>query len=195
MFKHSRVARLLSSGRKRLSGERGSIIAMFAASLVFLIFFVGLAVDVSMVLWQKNRLSNAAQMVKNNRFVYQESIRYAQNPGDEFAHRAQETLKANGYKGSGDISFNEYKQSNDERKVAIKVTLNDQANTYFLRLFSKDTIPISSSIEFEDTYGYYKENPSDSSGNVVWHPSSVPQTYNGHYKFASVDSHIVYSSF
>ena len=89
-------------------GEDGNIIVMFACSLIVLIFFIGLAVDVSMVLWQKGQLVNDVQLIKNNRFVYQESVRYAEKPGEEFEKRALQTLKSNNYEGAGKIYFNEY---------------------------------------------------------------------------------------
>ena len=64
-------------------GESGNILVMFACSLIVLVFFIGLTIDVSMVLWQKGQLVNDAQLIKNNRFVYQESVRYADKPGEE----------------------------------------------------------------------------------------------------------------
>lgn len=170
-------------------GESGNILVMFACSLIVLVFFIGLTIDVSMVLWQKGQLVNDAQLIKNNRFVYQESVRYADKPGEEFEKRALQTLKLNNYEGSGKIYFNEYSRKEEERKVKVRVELNKDANTYFFQVFGVKTIPISTSIDFEDTYGEYDKDPSgDSSKNRVWHPDDPAASYNGTYAFASASA-------
>ena len=170
-------------------GESGSILVMFACSLIVLVFFIGLTIDVSMVLWQKGQLVNDAQLIKNNRFVYQESVRYADKPGEEFEKRALQTLKLNNYEGSGKIYFNEYSHKEEERKVKVRVELNKNANTYFFQVFGVKSIPISTSIDFEDTYGEYEKDPSGKSNeNKVWHPKDLPSEYNGTYAFASASA-------
>lgn len=170
-------------------GESGNILVMFACSLIVLIFFIGLAVDVSMVLWQKGQLVNDAQLIKNNRFVYQESVRYADKPGEEFEKRALQTLKLNNYEGSGKIYFHEYSRKEEERKVKVRVELNKNANTYFFQIFGVKTIPISTSIDFEDTYGEYEKDPSgEPNKNKVWHPKDLASEYNGTYAFASASA-------
>lgn len=170
-------------------GESGNILVMFACSLIVLIFFIGLAVDVSMVLWQKGQLVNDAQLIKNNRFVYQESVRYADKPGEEFEKRALQTLKLNNYEGSGKIYFHEYSRKEEERKVKVRVELNKNANTYFFQVFGVKTIPISTSVDFEDTYGEYEKDPSgEPNKNKVWHPKDLASEYNGTYAFASASA-------
>ena len=171
-------------------GESGNILVMFACSLIVLIFFIGLTVDVSMILWQKGQLVNDAQLIKNNRFVYQDSVRYADNPGEEFEKRALKTLQLNGYEGDGKIYFYEYSQKKEERKVKVRVELNKKANTYFFQVFGVKSIPISTSIDFEDTYGDYKEKPSDPTKpeNRVWHPKESASEYNGTYEFDSASA-------
>lgn len=170
-------------------GESGNILVMFACSLFVLIFFIGLAVDVSMILWQKGQLVNDAQLIKNNRFVYQESVRYSDDPGKEFEDRALQTLKLNNYDGGGKIYFYEYSRKKEERKVKVRVELNKKANTYFFQVFGVKSIPISTSIDFEDTYGEYKKNPSDpKSENRVWHPKKFASEYNGTYEFKSASA-------
>lgn len=170
-------------------GESGNILVMFACSLIVLIFFIGLAVDVSMVLWQKGQLVNDAQLIKNNRFVYQESVRYADKPGEEFEKRALQTLKLNNYEGSGKIYFHEYSRKEEERKIKVRVELNKNANTYFFRVFGVKTIPISTSVDFEDTYGEYEKDPSgEPNKNKVWHPKDLASEYNGTYAFASASA-------
>ena len=167
-------------------GEDGNIIVMFACSLIVLIFFIGLAVDVSMVLWQKGQLVNDVQLIKNNRFVYQESVRYAEKPGEEFEKRALQTLKSNNYKGAGKIYFNEYSRKEHERKVKVRVELNKEADTYFFQVFGIKHVPISTSIDFEDTYGEYDKDPSGTPNqNKVWHPRDLTSEYNGTYAFDS----------
>ena len=170
-------------------GESGNILVMFACSLIVLIFFIGLAVDVSMVLWQKGQLVNDAQLIKNNRFVYQESVRYADKPGEEFEKRALQTLKLNNYEGSGKIYFHEYSRKEEERKIKVRVELNKNANTYFFQVFGVKTIPISTSVDFEDTYGEYEKDPSgEPNKNKVWHPKDLASEYNGTYAFASASA-------
>ena len=170
-------------------GESGNILVMFACSLIVLVFFIGLTIDVSMVLWQKGQLVNDAQLIKNNRFVYQESVRYADKPGEEFEKRALQTLKLNNYEGSGKIYFNEYSRKEEERKVKVRVELNKDANTYFFQVFGVKTIPISTSIDFEDPYGEYEKDPSGKSNeNKVWHPKDLTSEYNGTYAFASASA-------
>lgn len=169
-------------------GESGNILVMFACSLFVLIFFIGLAVDVSMVLWQKGQLVNDAQLIKDNRFVYQDAVRYADDPGEKFEEKALQTLKSNNYSGKGKIYFREYEPRNvRERKVKIRVELNKEADTYFFQVFGIKHIPISTSIDFEDTYGDYRKKSSDpvKEVNRVWHPQKSVSEYNGTYAFDS----------
>ena len=169
-------------------GESGNILVMFACSLIVLIFFIGLAVDVSMVLWQKGQLVNDAQLIKDNRFVYQDAVRYAEEPGEKFEEKALQTLKSNNYSGSGKIYFREYEPRDvRERKVKVRVELNKKADTYFFQVFGVKYIPISTSIDFEDTYGDYRKKSSDPVNEVnrVWHPQKSVSEYNGTYEFTS----------
>ena len=192
MFKQVHVLRSTAIGADGApeDGESGNILVMFACSLIVLIFFIGLTVDVSMILWQKGQLVNDAQLIKNNRFVYQDSVRYADNPGEEFEKRALKTLQLNGYEGDGKIYFYEYSQKKEERKVKVRVELNKKANTYFFQVFGVKHIPISTSIDFEDTYGDYRKKSSDpvKEVNRVWHPQKPVSEYNGTYEFDSASA-------
>ena len=72
--------------------EKGNVAFIFAGILIILIFFVGLATDISMVLWHHNRLENTCQLVRDNRYTYQDTVRYSDNPAASFAQYAATTL-------------------------------------------------------------------------------------------------------
>lgn len=155
--------------------ERGNITAPFAASLVALIFFMGLSVDVSMVLLDHGRLDDMCQIVAENRYVHQDSVRFAEDPAQASVAYVADTLAANGFDGTATVDFEESPRTTSHRHFAVTLTLTEESPFYFLRMFGADSVNITSSTTFEDEYG---ENGDD----VVWAPSVSPDAYNGSYE-------------
>lgn len=158
--------------------ERGDVLVIFVLSLMALVFFVGLTVDVSAAMGQKNHLNDMAQITKNSRYAFQDSVRYSANPGATFAQCAQKTLAENGYAGAGTIYFEETVSHDNKRVIKMRVTLSEDAPTYFFKIFGVNSFAVSASASAQDTYG-------EGGDDVVWHPNAAPSSYSGAYKFSN----------
>lgn len=154
--------------------EDGNIAAIFAGILIVLIFFVGLATDVSMVLLRHNQLENSCQLVRDNRYTYQDTVRYSDNPAVSFARSASSTLAINGYGGEAIVYFQEDPPQDNFRHFKVRLVLTDECPYYFLRLFGQNSVQVTSQVDFEDSYG-------EKGDDVVWRPSSPPSSFNGAY--------------
>ena len=155
--------------------EKGNVAFIFAGILIILIFFVGLATDISMVLWHHNRLENTCQLVRDNRYTYQDTVRYSDNPAASFAQCAATTLAVNGYNGKATVYFKEDDPQDNFRHFKVRLVLTDKSSFYFLRLFGQDSVEISSQVDFEDSYG-------EKADDVVWRPSASALSFNGGYR-------------
>lgn len=161
--------------RRMARSESGNIAVIYAGILIVLIFFVGLATDISMVLWHHNRLENTCQLVRDNRHTYQDSVRYSEDPAASFARCAASTLSVNGYGGEATVYFKEDEPRDNFRHFKVRLVLKDECPYYFLRLFGQDSVQVTSQIDFEDSYG-------EKGDDVVWRPAASVQSFNGGYR-------------
>lgn len=160
--------------KSSLRSEDGSVILLFAACLVVLIFFVGIAIDLSMAYMQRNDLENLCQLIRQDRFTYQDTIRYADNPGASMYQVVSNTMADNGFDGTITVYFYEKNPEANYRYYRTRVKLEKEFTFYFLRLFGADHATIAVSVDGGETYG---EGMTD----VVWHPSIPVSGYNGSY--------------
>ncbi|WP_028263759.1 TadE/TadG family type IV pilus assembly protein [Atopobium fossor] len=156
--------------------ERGDVLVMFAAALVVMIFFVGLAMDASVVLMAHSRLNGVCQLVAQDRLTYQDTVRYSEQPGSDFSKCIIQTLGANGFTDKGELYFTEDTRSENKRHYKARIVLHGSCDTHFLKLFGLKKIDFAAQTDFDDTYG----EPND---NVVWSPSVPASSYSGHYTF------------
>ncbi len=149
---------------------------MFAAALVVMIFFVGLAMDASMVLMAHSRLNSMCQLVAQDHLTYQDTVRYSEQPDTDFSKCIIETLGANGFTNKGELYFTEDVRSENARHYKARIVLHGSCDTYFLKLFGLKKIDFAAQTDFDDTYG----EPND---NVVWSPSASASQYSERYSF------------
>ncbi len=148
---------------------------MFVAlTMIIMIFFVGLALDVSMVLMDKSELDNLCQVVCDDRYVHDDMVRFADDPAKATVDYATSALASNGFSGDYEIEFKE-SRSKDKRVVDVDVTIKCESPLYFLKIFGASAFNISSTVSYEDVYG-------EGGDDVVWAPSASASSYNGTYR-------------
>ena len=154
--------------------EDGNILVLFASVLTILIFFIGLSLDVGMLFLRRNSMQSLCQMVREDRFTYQDSIRYASNPGLESYQIISDTMAANAFDGTVKVYFYEEPPAANYRYYRIRTELSDEYSFTFARLFGLDTMTLTVFLDGGETYG---EGLSD----VVWYPPLSAASYNGSY--------------
>lgn len=157
-----------------VSEEKGNISVTTAVMMVLLVFFMGLSADVSMILLDHGRLDDLCQVVEESRYAHQDAVRFADNPAAATVSYVSETLTENGFKGSAVVNFEEAPRSTGHRHIQVDITLSCDSPFYFLSLFGRDSVSISSTTTFEDDYG-------EGGDDVVWAPAASVGTYNDSY--------------
>lgn len=157
-----------------MKAERGNIMVLFALTLIVIIGFIGLSVDVGMLSLKRNSLENMLQVVRNDRFTYQDLIRYSDHPGEEVYHVIHDTLVSNGFDGTVKVYFYEQTPVSNQRYYQIRTVLSDDFTYYFARVFGMTTTTVSVSLDGGEAVG-------DGSSDVVWYPEELPSIYNGSY--------------
>lgn len=155
--------------------ERGDVAISFALMAVILIFFLGLALDMSMVLMDRNRTDGLCQVIGESRFTHRDSVRFSANPAQATVDYVTGVLRANGFEGTAVIAFEESPRHVNHRHISVCVTLYKESPFYFLRLFGANGVTTSSAITFEDDYG-------EGGNDVIWAPSAAVSSYNGTYE-------------
>lgn len=156
-------------------GENGSVSVITALTMVVMIFFVGLAIDLSMVLLDKSELDGLCQVVCEDRYVHDDLVRFADDPAQATVSYVSTALASNGFSGDLEVSFDESYRAKDRRVIDVDVTIKRESPLYFLRIFGMSSFTISSTVSYEDVYG-------EGGDDVVWAPSASASTYNGTYR-------------
>ncbi|SHI18913.1 Putative Flp pilus-assembly TadE/G-like [Sporobacter termitidis DSM 10068] len=160
---------------RRLFGEeRGNIMVLFAGTLIVIIGFIGLSLDVGLLLLQRNDLQTLSQVIRQDRFTFQDTIRNADDPGSASFTLIDSTLKENGFDGTLKVYFYEEDPLPNYRSYRIRTVLSDDCPFYFARVFGLTTTTLSVSLDGGETIG-------DKGNDVVWHPKKSPSEYNGCY--------------
>ncbi len=156
------------------SRENGNILLLFAGTLTILIFFVGISMDLGLIYLKRNALMNLCQIVKEDRFTFQDSIRYSDNPGQDSYVMIEDAMRRNNFDGTVKVYFKEKPPESNYRNYQIRTQLSEEYSYTFLRLFGATTTTITVYFDGGETYG---EGISD----VIWHPSTPVSSYNGSY--------------
>ena len=159
-------------------GENGSVSVITALTMVVMIFFVGLAIDLSMVLLDKSELDGLCQVVCEDRYVHDDLVRFADDPAQATVSYVSTALASNGFSGDLEVSFDESYRAKDRRVIDVDVTIKRESPLYFLKIFGMSSFTISSTVSYEDVYG-------EGGDDVVWAPSASASTYNGTYRSVS----------
>jgi hypothetical protein len=160
--------------RRLFKEERGNIMVLFAGSLIVIIAFIGLSLDVGLLSLERNSLQNLSQVIREDRFTNQDKIRYADNPGLASYNIISETLAENGFDGTVTVYFYEKEPKASHREYYIRTVLSEEFSWNFARVVGMTTTPISVTLDGYETCG---ENGLD----VVWFPKNPPSSYNGSY--------------
>ncbi|RFZ75654.1 hypothetical protein DS742_27855 [Lacrimispora amygdalina] len=154
--------------------EDGNILLLFAGSLTVLIFFIGISMDLGLIYLKRNALMNLCQLVKEDRFTFQDSIRYSDNPGKDSFTMIEDALRRNHFDGTVKVYFKEEAPETNYRYYKIRTQLSEEYSYTFLKIFGADTTTITVYFDGGETYG---EGISD----VIWHPALPVSSYNGSY--------------
>jgi hypothetical protein len=166
---------MLRKVKQLLKAERGNIMVLFAGALIVIIGFIGLSLDIGMLALQRNSLENMLQVIRNDRFTYQDKIRYSLNPGEDVFKVIEKTLADNGFDGTVTVYFYEKEPQSNYRKYDIRTVLSKEFSFNFARIFGLNTTTISVALDGGEEVG-------DSGNDVIWYPRSSPASYNGSYK-------------
>lgn len=161
--------------KKRFSREDGNILLLFAATLTLLIFMVGIALDLGMIYMRRNDLIDLCQLARERRFTYQNTIRYAENPGRETYQIVSNAIRENGFDGNITVYFYEQEPTPAHRYYQVRTVLSEQYEYTFLKLFGADTVMISAYLDGGEHYG------GEDSTDMIWHPKIPCSKYNGSY--------------
>lgn len=160
---------------RRLFGEeRGNIMVLFAGTLIIIIGFIGLSLDIGMLSLERNKLQDMSQVIREDRFTFQDTIRYAPNPGKATYDIIRDTLAENGFDGTFKVYFYELPPQPSHREYYIRTVLSKDFSFYFARVFGLTTTTLSASLDGGEIIG-------EGGNDVVWYPELSPADYNGCY--------------
>lgn len=160
---------------EKCSDERGAVALFTALTMLILIFFVGLAIDLSMVFMDKSDLDDLCQVVCEDRYVHDDLVRFANDPAQATVSYVTTALVSNGFTGEFEVTFNESSRSKNKRVIDVDVTLTRESPLFFLKLFGASSPTVSSTVSYEDVYG-------EGGDDVVWAPVASASSYNGTYR-------------
>lgn len=171
---------------KAAKSEEGSILLTFAAAMVVLCFFIGIALDISLIYMDRNSMQNIAQIMREERFTFQDTVRYADNPAQTAYELVYESAVANGFDGTVKFYFLEEEPQSNYRSYKMRIVLQDQSPYHFGRIFGLETIGLEVTLDGGESYG---EGASD----VVWCSPLPVDSYNGSYTSTGAGA-VVYDS-
>lgn len=154
--------------------EDGNILLIFAGSMVVITFFIGICLDISIVYMERNSMQNLLQIIREERFTHQESIRYSDNPALTTYEIAHETAVKNGFTGTLKVYFYEEEPSYNYRSYQVRIMLMKESPLYFGKLFQLNTIQLKASLDGGESYG-------EGFADVIWHSPRPVSSYNGAY--------------
>ena len=169
--------------KEKGNAEKGNVILLFAVTLLILIFFTGISLDLGMIYMKRNELIDLCQIVREDRFTYQDTIRYADNPGLTSYQIISDTMLDNNFSGTVKVYFQEQQPESNYRYYRTQTQLCTDYTYTFLRLFGLTTTTITAAINGGETYG-------EGLNDVVWYPQLAVDDYNGSYTSTSGGGYI-----
>ena len=165
---------------RKCSEEEGNGTLLFAFSLVILLFFLGIGMDLGLYYAKQTDLENLCQLMRENRFTYQDSMRYADNPGQTAYDLAAGTMQKNSFAGTVTVYFQEDLQPAEAnaRHYRIRTELSEDFSFYFLRIFGAHPVLVQAYVDDIENYG-------EGGNDVIWHPAVTPDSYSGSYTGAA----------
>ena len=154
--------------------EEGNILLIFAGSMILIMFFIGLALDLSMIYMHQNSLQDFLQIIREDRFANQDSIRFSDNPALTTYNIAYDVAEKNGFTGILKVYFLEDEPEHNYRSYKIRVELADESPFYFGKIFGLNKINLRARLDGGESYG-------EGFADVVWHSPIHVDNYNGSY--------------
>lgn len=175
--------------RKWWRQERGGIIVLFALSLVTLLSFVSLAIDIGMVNMKRAAMMDLCQQIRKARLDAKEYIMYAKDPALMIYQISNECAKENGFQGGLRVYYKEDTDPAtptsawvDRRTYTTRIELRQNHQFSFVAaLFSG---PASQEIKVSLDGGEEKTSGPDEAEEKkvpVWHPGKE-KTKTGYYE-------------
>lgn len=160
--------------KQLLMKEDGNILLIFAGSMVVIAFFIGICLDISMIYMERNSMQNLLQIIREERFTHQETIRYSENPALATYEIAHDTAAENGFGGTLKVYFYEEEPSYNYRRYQVRIMLIKESPLYFGRIFGLNTMLLKTSLDGGESYG-------EGFADVIWHSPRPVSSYNGAY--------------
>ncbi|HZK57088.1 MAG TPA: hypothetical protein VFD17_02160 [Clostridia bacterium] len=175
--------------KRFLKDEEGNVLIIFAGSMILIAFFLGILIDVSMIYMDNNAMQNLLQIIREERFTHQDTIRYSNNPAVETYMIARESAMENGFDGEIKVYFKEEVPETDRsfRSYKVKILLRKESPFYFGRIFGLDTIALGAGLDGGESYG-------DGSLDVIWYPPMNASGYNGSYLGNMAEAGYIYNN-
>lgn len=168
---------------KKLKNENGDILVIFAGVFILIVFCLALVIDVGMIYVRKNQMQDVCQVIREDRFTYEDSVRYSENPAVCCFDGIFYSARKNGFDGQIKVYFKEEEPESNRRSYKTRTVLTEKYEYTFAKILGFNETEISVSIDVDETYG---EGRTD----MIWHPTKSVSTYNGLYEsFDRGDGH------
>jgi len=154
--------------------EDGNVVVLFAFLFILFVFCMALVVDVGIIYMQRNEMQDICRMIREDRFAYENSIKYADNPAVEYYNHIYDSIQNNNFEGEFTLYYKEKKPESNERSYKIRIQLKREYNFTLGKLLGFDSTDIIVHIDGEETFGEKKLD-------MIWHPKKAISTYNGSY--------------
>lgn len=141
--------------------ECGSILILFAATLILLTVFLALSTDIALAFNKKDKLTEVGNLIRDARFDIGEELWNSNNPEFLLKEVAVDIAKKNGLKSNQvDVEWNITKNSSTHRMVNVKIIITDVYECTTLKMLGINELPIKVVID-----GYQEKK-----GTMVWRP-------------------------
>lgn len=154
--------------------ENGDILVLFAGMFIIIVFCLALVIDIGMVYLRRNEMQDICQVIRKDRFTYEDSVRYAENPAEFCYKEIYSSAVDNGFDGNVKVYFNEEEPVNNKRSYKTRTVLTEKYKFSFAKILGFNEMDINVSIDVDETYG-------EGMADMIWHSKKSVSSYNGSY--------------
>lgn len=132
--------------------EKGELMILFSFVLIILLAMVGIASDYSLYMNRKDRLLDIAYLIKDTRYDLAEPLFQSENPEIELKEIADNIAIMNGVNPNKvDVKWEEDYSKYEKlghgfvkgpREALTKISIEDEYDPVFLKMFNVNNIPI-----------------------------------------------------
>ena len=164
----------LGSNIKILKKENGDILVLFAGLFILIVFCLALVIDVGMIYLRRNQMQDICQVIRKDRFTYEDTVRYSDNPAEDCFKNIYNSATKNGFNGNVKVYFNEKEPQCNKRSYKTRTVLTEKYKFTVARILGFDETNIEVFIDVDETYG-------EGRADMIWHPKTPISSYNGSY--------------